>query len=98
MFIFGNILLGIAKVLNMVLSIYVWIVIVAALITWVNPDPYNVIVRALRQMTEPLFRVIRRKLPVGGGIDFSPVVAVLLIYLTKWILVKTLYDLAFRLR
>ena len=97
MFVFGNILFGITRVLDMILSIYIWIVIVAALITWVNPDPYNVIVRALRQLTEPLFRAIRRRLPIGGGIDFSPVAAILLIYLTKWIVVKTLYDLAGRL-
>ena len=98
MFVFGNVLFGITRVLDMILSIYIWIVIVAALITWVNPDPYNVIVRVLRQLTEPLFGTIRRKLPFGGGIDFSPVVAILLIYLTKWVVIRTLYDLAVRLR
>ena len=98
MFVLGNILLGITRVLDMILSIYIWVVIIAALITWVNPDPYNVIVRALRQLTEPLFRVIRRRLPFGGGIDFSPVVAILLIYLTKWVVIRTLYDLVVRLR
>jgi hypothetical protein len=46
MFFFGNIILGIAKVLDVVLSIYMWVIIIRALISWVNPDPYNPIVQA----------------------------------------------------
>lgn len=60
-----------------------WIVIIAALISWVNPDPRNPIVRFLWGVTEPLFRPFRRLLPPSrtGGIDLSPLLVLLIIYL-----------------
>ena len=60
MFIFGNVILGIAKVLDVVLNIYMWVIIIRALISWVNPDPYNPIVQILTRMTEPILRPIRK--------------------------------------
>ena len=63
MFIFGNIILGITKVLNMVLDIYLWVIIIRALISWVNPDPYNPIVQLLHRMTEPVLRPLRKLVP-----------------------------------
>ena len=69
----GNFLGAIAEVLNIVLTIYMWIVIISALISWVNPDPYNPIVRFLFSVTEPVFATVRRVLPFPYmGIDFSP--------------------------
>ena len=98
MFIFGNMLGAIAQILHMIISVYIWIVIISALITWVNPDPYNPIIRFLRGATEPLLYRVRRFLPPMGGIDFSPFVLILFLYFVDMFVVKTLSDIAFRLR
>jgi YggT family protein len=97
MFIFGNFLHAIAVVLDIILTFYMWVVIIAALISWVNPDPYNPIVRFLYAATEPVLRPIRRRLPVMGGIDFSPLIVIAVIYFLKYFLVATLNDFAIRL-
>lgn len=87
---------ALAKVLDMGLSAYMLIVIVAALLSWVNPDPYNPVVRFLYRTTEPVLYQIRKRLPVsGGGIDFSPFILILAIYFLKYFLVRTLIWLAY---
>ncbi len=98
MFIIGNFLSAAAIILDTVLTIYMWIIIIAALITWVNPDPYNPIVRFLHAVTEPVLRPIRRMIGYGIGIDFSPMVVILGILFVKYFLVASLRDIAFRLR
>lgn len=97
MFVFGNMLSAVAQILHMIISVYIWIVIIAALITWVSPDPYNPIVRFLRGATEPVLYRIRRYLPMAGGIDFSPFVLILLLYFVDLFVVKTLGEMAYRL-
>ncbi|MFP4167990.1 MAG: YggT family protein [Desulfonatronovibrionaceae bacterium] len=94
--IFANFLQAIASVLNTVLTLYFWIVIISALLTWVNPDPYNPIVRILRNLTEPVFYRVRRWIPFTnmGGIDLSPIVVLLAIQFVKIFLVQTLYQSA----
>jgi YggT family protein len=98
MFIFGNLLDAIASILDIVLTLYMWIVIITALLSWVNPDPYNPIVRFLHAVTEPVLRPIRRVIGYGIGIDFSPMVVILGILFVKYFLIATLRDLAIRLR
>lgn len=99
MYVIGNFLNALATVLEMALTIYMWIVIIRALLTWVNPDPYNPIVRGLHQMTDPLLYQVRRYLPVsGGGVDFSPLVVLLAIIFLQSFLVQTLRDLAAQLQ
>ncbi len=98
MFVFGNLLGAFAQILHMILQLYIWIVIIAALVTWVNPDPYNPIIRFLRGATEPVLYRIRRYLPMAGGIDFSPFVLILLLYFVDLFVVKTLSEIAFRIR
>ncbi|HKK34050.1 MAG TPA: YggT family protein [Desulfomicrobiaceae bacterium] len=95
MFIFSNFLQAFGAVLDTVLTLYFWIVIVSALLSWVNPDPYNPIVRALRNLTEPVFYRIRKWIPFTymGGFDFSPVVVLLAIQFVKGFLIRTLYQL-----
>lgn len=91
MFIFGNIILGIAEVLDWVLVAYMWVIIIRALISWVNPDPYNPIVQILNRLTEPVLRPIRRLLPLHNlGIDLSPMIAVLAIIFLRIAVVRTL--------
>jgi len=94
----ANFLIALARVIDVVLTIYLWVVIIGAVISWVNPDPYNPIVRFLRRATEPILRPIRRLLPVSGfGVDFSPVVLILIIYFLQWFLVKSMIQIAARL-
>jgi YggT family protein len=95
MFVLGNFLDAIAGVLEWVLTIYMWIVIIAALISWVNPDPYNPIVRFLYSVTEPVFARVRRLLPFQYmAIDFSPLIVLLAIIFLQGFLVRTLHQVA----
>ena len=98
MFLASNLVLTIARLLEVVLEVYFWIIIVRALLSWVNPDRYNPIVRFLYQVTEPVLRPIRRRLPMEMGLDFSPLVVILVIKVLQWFLVDSLRDLAVSLR
>jgi len=84
------------SVIGWMLSAYMWVVIISALITWVNPDPYNPIVRFLRNATEPVFYRIRRWLPfvVVGGFDLSPILVIVAIQLITRILNQLVWDFA----
>jgi YggT family protein len=95
-FVLREFLLAVAWLLDYVLYIYMWIIIIRALISWVNPDPWNPIVRFLYQVTEPVLRPIRRRLPFTG-IDFSPVVVILGIYFLQIFLIRVLRETAYRL-
>lgn len=98
--ILANLIEAFAFVVNSVLTIYFWIVIISALLSWVNPDPYNPIVRLLRSLTEPVFFRIRRLMPFTliGGIDLSPLVLLLAIQFSRIFIVNTLYQLAANVR
>ncbi len=99
MFIFSNILTGIAQVLDILLNLYMWAIIISALLSWVSPDPYNPIVRFLHQVTEPALGTIRRFIPLRGmGIDVSPIIAILVIIFLRSALVSTLFEIAAHLR
>jgi YggT family protein len=99
MFVLANLIEALAAVLSMLLTIYMWIVIARAVISWVNPDPYNPIVRFLYSATEPVLYRLRRVLPLyAGGIDFSPILVFVVILFLQRFLVQSLYDLANSLR
>jgi YggT family protein len=92
MFVFGNVIMGLARVLEVVLNIYMWVIIIRALISWVNPDPYNFIVQILTRMTEPALRPLRKLVPPHKvGLDFSPLIAVLIIIFLQYAVIDTLY-------
>lgn len=98
MFVMGNILNGLAYVLDTILFIYMWLIIIRALISWVNPDPWNPIVQFLSRATDPVLYMIRRRIGgIGMGFDFSPIVAILIIMFLQFAVVATLRDLAVRL-
>jgi YggT family protein len=97
MFVAGNALQGLARVLEMVLTLYMWVIIARALVSWVNPDPWNPIVQFLDRVTEPVLAPIRRRLGWGMGIDLSPLVAILIIYFLQYALVGSLYEMAMRM-
>lgn len=95
MFVLSNFFSAVAFLLDQILNIYMWIVVISALLSWVNPDPYNPIVRFLRKATEPVFYQIRKRLPVNfGGLDISPVVVILAILFLRQFVVATLYGFA----
>lgn len=96
MLIFKNILFGVASVLDMLLNLYFWVVIIATLLTWVRPDPYNPIVRTLTALTEPVFYRVRRMMPFTfiNGLDLSPVVVLIAIQLVQMIVVRTLFQVS----
>ncbi|MFO8047828.1 MAG: YggT family protein [Desulfosudaceae bacterium] len=96
--IFGNFLQAIAVVLNMVLTIYMWIIIAQAVLSWVSPDPFNPIVRIINNLTEPLLHWVRSKLPVMfGGIDLSPLVVILGIVFLQQFVVNSLFMMSQRM-
>jgi YggT family protein len=97
MFVLSNFFVAVAGVLNLVLSLYFWILIARALLSWVNPDPRNPIVRFLHNATEPVLYPVRRVLPYMGGVDLSPLVVIAAIYFLQIFLVGSLNDLALRM-
>ncbi len=95
MFIVGHFINALAVVLDYALVIYMWIVIARAVLSWVNPDPYNPIVRFINNVTDPVMYYIRRNLPVVyGGIDLSPILVLLAIIFLRTFLVATLFSMA----
>lgn len=100
MFVLSNFLISIARVIDIILTIAYWLILIRAVISWVNPDPYNSVVQFLYKTTEPILYPIRKILPVsmGIGIDLSPLIAFLVILFAKNFIVQTLIDLALRLK
>jgi len=97
MLVLGNLFIAVGKILNMALWLYMWVIIIRALISWVSPDPYNPIVQFLVRSTEPVLEPIRRHIPIPG-IDISPIIAVILIYFLNEFLVRSLIDFGLKLR
>jgi len=87
---------AVAQILDMALTAYMWVVIISAVLSWVNPDPYNPIVRFLRNLTEPVFWKVRKLAPflVMGGLDLTPVAVLFAIYFLRIFVVGNLLRLA----
>jgi len=95
MFVFGNFIEALARIIDMGLTLYMWLIIIRALISWLNPDPYNPIVRFIYQATEPVLFQVRRLIPLKGlGMDFSPIIIILVIVFLQSFLVKTMLQIA----
>ena len=98
MFVIGNFLRALATVIDYALIFYMWIVIARAVLSWVSPDPYNPIVRFIHNVTEPVLYRVRRWLPFGfTGIDFSPLIVLLIIIFLRLFIVDSLMRLAMAL-
>ena len=98
MFAVSNFITAVATILDYILMILNWMIIVRALISWVNPDPYNPIVQFLFKTTEPILAPFRRILPTYSmGVDISPILALIAIWFVKLFLVKTLFGVAMRM-
>ncbi|MGD8961092.1 MAG: YggT family protein [Desulfobacterales bacterium] len=95
MFVFRNLLVAVATVLDYVLVFFMFITIARAVLSWVSPDPYNPIVRFIHNVTEPVLIQIRKRLPMMyGGIDFSPIIVILIIIFLRIFVVNSLEGLA----
>ena len=93
---FSSLALEIARLIHIVLTVYFWIIIARALLSWVNPDPFNPIVRFLYRATEPVLRPIRRRLPTYQmGLDLSPLVVILVIEIIDRYIVPQIAALAY---
>jgi len=99
MFVLANFIAAIAQVLDYLLWAYIWILFGRVVVSWVDADPYNPIVRFLYNATEPVLARIRSWLPVyAGGFDLSPIVAWIAILFLQRFLVHSLYEWAYALR
>jgi len=99
MFIAANFITAVAEVIGLILNFYMWVIIIRALVSWVNPDPYNPIVQFLYKITEPVLNPVRRLIPVYNmGIDLSPLIVILILIFLRSFLVASLYQLAQRLQ
>ncbi len=95
MFVVNNFMMALAQLIDFLLSAYMWVVIGRAVISWVNADPFNPVVRFLYDITEPLLSRIRQWIPISmGGIDFSPMILILVIMFLQSFLVPTLKQMA----
>ena len=95
MFVIGNFLYALAVVVDYALTIYLWVVIARAVLSWVSPDPYNPIVRFIHNVTEPVLYRIRRLIPFDlGGIDISPIIVLLAVIFLQKFLVGSLVGLS----
>ena len=95
MLVFKNLLLALATVIDYVLIFFMFITIARAVLSWVSPDPYNPIVRFIHNVTEPVLYQIRKRIPsMYGGIDFSPIIVILIIIFLRIFVVNSLEGLA----
>ena len=96
MFLFTNFIAGVAEVINIILTIYMYVIIARAILSWVSPDPYNPIVQMLFKITEPVLNPLRRLVPTWkAGLDLSPMIAILIIFFLKRFLVASLRQAAY---
>lgn len=98
MFVIGNFTFAVATILDFLLTVINWMIIIRALLSWVNPDPYNAIVQFLCKATDPLLAPFRRIMPMYSmGVDFSPIFALMFIWFAKLFVVRTLFGIAARM-
>lgn len=95
MFVINYFFVALANLLNLAIVVYIWIIIARAILSWVSPDPYNPLVRLLYRVTEPVLRPVRERLSgYQLGLDFSPMIVILVLYFLKEFLVPVLYRIA----
>ena len=98
MFVLGNFLQTIAGILDLAITFFWWLVIIRALLSWVNPDPNNMIVQFIERATDPLLYPFRQIIPTYKlGIDLSPILAILFLFFLRSFVVKTILEFAARL-
>lgn len=94
MILLANLLYGLSAVIGIIIQFYMWIVIIRAILSWVNPDPYNPIVRFLADCTDPLIYWLRRRLPRTGQIDLAPLLLICGLLFLNYVVAQSLHDYA----
>lgn len=95
MMVFGTFLESLAHIASMLINIYIWVLIIAVLLSWVKPDPYNPIVQVLARLSEPLFSKVRSLMPTNfGGMDFAPLIAIVVLKFIDLMFVRLLLKYA----
>ncbi len=98
MFVFGDLIVAAANILDYILGIYKWILLIVVLLSWVNPDPYNPVVRFLHSITEPVLRPIRRMIGhTFGPLDISPIIVFLIIMFIQGFFIRSLMKIGYKL-
>ena len=90
-------ILTMANLLKMILYIYMFTIIIQVIISWINPSAYNPIVTIMSQLTDPILRPVRRIASFGGGLDFSPLIVLVIIQLLMILIISPLMEIGFRL-
>jgi len=90
-------ILTMANLLKMILYIYMFTIIIQVIISWINPGAYNPIVTIMSQLTDPILRPVRRIASFGGGLDFSPLIVLVIIQLLMILIISPLMEIGFRL-
>ena len=91
----ANIIVGVGGILHSLLTVYIWVIIIAALLSWVRPDPYNPIVQFLTRITTPAYQLVRRMIPTTfNGIDFAPLVIIIGLQVIDIVLITLLNTIA----
>lgn len=86
-----GIISGLGGIVHSLLTVYIWVVIIGALLTWVRPDPYNPIVQIIYRLTQPAYDLIRRFIPtVFNGLDLSPIILIVSLNVIDVILVNVI--------
>jgi YggT family protein len=95
MFVLKTFIEAFASMLHTVISIYIWVVIIQSVISWVRPDPFSPIVQILNKLTLPVYRLLRGRVPtVFGGVDLAPLIIIIALQFLDLFLVKLLYQFA----
>ena len=93
--ILGTFLEAFAAIISMLINLYIWVIIIATLVSWVRPDPYNPIVQILNRLTQPLYAKLRKIMPTTiGGIDLSPLIIIVILKFIDLSIVKILMQYA----
>jgi YggT family protein len=98
MFLLANLIIGIGNALHLMITVYIFIIVGRAIISWVNPDPYNPLVQFLYRATEPVLVYARRFLPAISGIDLSPIIVMVLLYFIDQTFIQSIIDYGVRLK
>lgn len=92
----AGIVSGLGGIVHSLITVYIWVLIIGALLSWVRPDPYNPIVQIIYRLTEPTYRALRRLMPtVFNGIDLAPLILVILLQVVDVILVNVINAVVF---
>lgn len=98
MFIIANLLIAVARIIDIGVTLYIFAIIVRVILSWIQYDPYNAVVKFINDITEPPLAKIRQMVPIFGGLDISPMILIFVLYILEGFVVSTLNDLALALK